>query len=182
MCTTCNENIPIAPVTKPCAYTGAPIDCIGIKTGDTYEVAFQKLSEYVCSLDLFPTANKLVYYSETALGSNSGLVYPTFGVLQNTTYTIPNGGDGEYEINYSGNIVFPNSTNELDLSVFVNGIEHSTLSRKKISGIVTGTFPISVFVSNLSLVAGDIITLRCASLNKATMYPENFVLKISKIS
>ena len=182
MCTTCNEPTPMPPVTKPCAYTGAPIDCIGIKTGDTYEVAFQKLSEYVCSLNLFPTANKLVYYSETALGPNSGGEAPTFGILGNTTYKIPSGGDGEYEIIYSGDVVFPDDTNELTISVFVNGVEHSVLSRKKAAGNYPGTFPITLLVSNLSLVAGSVITVRCSSLNKATMYLENCVLKISKIS
>lgn len=182
MCTTCNDTPKPFPVTKPCAYNGAPIDCIGINTGDTYEVAFQKLSEYVCNLDLFPTSNRLVYYSESALGANSGGTYPTYAVLQNTTYTIPNGGDGEYEITYSGNVVLPNATNELDLSVYINNVEHSALSRKTVAGINPGTFPVSLFVSNISLVQGDVITIQCTSLDKATMYPENFVLKISKIS
>jgi hypothetical protein len=181
MCTTCDDTqIPV--VTKPCSYTGAPIDCIGIKTGDSYEVAFQKLSEYVCNLDLFPTSNKLVYYSETALGPNTPGTYPTYSILSNTTYIIPNGGDGEYEVVYTGNIVFPYDTNELDISLFINGVEHSALARKTITSITSGITPITFFISNLTLVAGDIVTMRCTSLKKDVMYPENFVLKISKIS
>lgn len=168
-------------MSTPCKYTGTALDCVGIETNDTIEVVFQKLAEYVCALELSPITNELVYYSETGLGSNTGGATPTYTTLANTTYTIPVGADGDYEINYVGEVRV-SAENTIIFKVYKNGAAIGPYTYRKIESEFYTYVPFTLFLSNLTLEAGDVITIRSMSSDKVSTYPVNCVLKITKIS
>ena len=166
-------------MSTPCKYTGPALDCAGIATNDTIDVAIEKLGEYLCALEIFPSKNELVHYSETALGSATGGTTPTYVTLANTTYTVET--DGDYEINYVGEAVVANS-GSITFKVYKNGSAIGTYTQRTVSSNSASILPFSLFISNLSLLEDDIITIRSTSTNNTTTYPVNCVLKITKIS
>lgn len=166
-------------MSTPCKYTGPTLNCVGITTNDTIDVAIEKLGEYLCALEIFPSKNDLVYYSETALGANTGGTTPTYATLTNTTCVI--NIDGDYEINYVGQaVVYPNES--ITLKAYKNGAVISSFSGRTIASASAATIPFSLFISNLTLVANDVITIRSTSSDVTSTYPVNCVLKVTKIS
>lgn len=168
-------------MSTPCKYVGADLACVGINTNDTIDVAFQKLAEYVCALNLIPTVNDLVHYSESALGAYTGGTSPTYSTLANSTYTIPTGSDGDYEINYVGQAVIAAGAS-ITFKVYKNGVAINAYTHRTITSAGAATIPFSLFLSNLTLVATDIITVKSTATNNATTYPVNCILKITKIA
>lgn len=166
-------------MSTPCKYTGPTLNCVGITTNDTIDVAIEKLGEYLCTLEIFPSKNELVHYSETALGSNTGGNTPTYVTLANTTYTVET--DGDYEINYVGEVRV-SAEDTIIFKVYKNGAEINPYTQRKIESEFYTYVPFNLFLSNLTLVAGDIITIRSMSTNNINTYPVNCVLKITKIS
>lgn len=166
-------------MSTPCKYTGPALDCAGIATNDTIDVAIEKLGEYLCALEIFPSKNELVHYSETALGANTGGTTPLYTTLTNTTYSVET--DGEYEINYVGQAVVA-ANGSISFKVYKNGEAINAYTERVVASTSAATIPFSLFISNLTLTDIDELTIRSMSTNKTTTYPVNCVLKITKIS
>lgn len=183
----CCDETPCTPITPctstPCKYTGTNIDCVGILTGDTIELAFQKLSEYVCNLDLQNLNNQVVFYSERALGEGTVALDPALPtVISGATYTVPIGGDGDYEINYVGEATAAKDI-WLKLYIYVNGLAYNVeTERKVLISATVDNVPFTVFASQIALVAGDIIQIRGVALDNAITYPRNVICKITKLN
>ena len=180
MCYECNEPHIESPCncigsSLPCKYTGANLPCIGIIAGESIDSAITKLADTVCNLT--PTFPKLVLYDERALGL--GFITSSLTSITGTSYTVPAGGDGEYEITYVGQYVTP-STGSLSLRLYKGLIEYNSIVRRTVTGAASTVTPFTLFASNISLVAGDVIVIK-ASATSAT-YPPNTICKITKIS
>jgi len=187
MCT----NIPIecpcsqtTPTNKPCVYTGVDLPLIGSVTGDSVESVFLNIEEYLEG-NLVPNiTSKTVYYSEQALGANTPGNFPVYNTMAGTTYTVPLGGDGEYEIEYVGEM-FSTSTGKLNLRLLVNNSPYNAAVNREIStnGMTNVSIPFKLFASRINLIAGFTIKIEAsATPSKVTTYPRNAVCKITKIS
>lgn len=166
-------------------YLGADIPCVGILTNDSIEVAFQKLSEYVCSLEVQTEKNIPILYSATALpaittDNTSPYVLPTPFVITGTTYTVPTSGEGDYELLYTTEYLSLVAGGIVAIKVFKNGVEYSPIVSKTVETSGTAVLPFTVFASNIYLVAGDTIQLRGSSTKGATI--QNSVFKLTKLN
>lgn len=166
-------------MSTPCKYTGPDLDCTGIATNDTIDVVIEKLSEYVCAIDIVPNQSELVYYSESALGAITGGTTPTYTTLTNTTYTVTS--DADYEINYVGQAVVA-AGGTITFKVYKNGSAIGTYTQRTVASASASTIPFSLFISKLPLLENDVITIRSTATNNTTTYPVNCVLKITRIS
>jgi hypothetical protein len=175
MCTDCPDSYPVTPLTAPCKYLGADIPCVGILSGDTYESAFSKLADFICNVD--PALPELVKYSETALGVGSATT--VLALLSGSSYTVPLGGDGEYEITYVGEY-FADVAGTLVLKLFKNTSEYNTTVRRTVYVSNKTVIPFTLFASNIALVAGDSISVKATA--SVDTYPQNAICKITKIS
>ncbi len=177
MCNECNEcnECNQLPLSTPCKYTGAALPCIGIIPGETLDSAITKLADTVC--DLTPIGPKSVFYSERTLGPSS--ITTSLTSVTGTSYTVPAGGDGEYEITYVGQYNTP-VFGALSLRLYKGLIEYNSIVRRTVSGAISTITPFTLFASNISLIAGDTIVIKAtATLNT---YAQNTICKITKIS
>jgi hypothetical protein len=187
MCT----NIPIeclcsqtTPTNTPCIYTGVDLPTIGSVTGDTVESVFQDIEAYLAANIAPDISSNIVLYSEQALGTNTPGTFPVYNTLSNTSYTVPLGGDGEYEIEYVGEM-FSTTTGKLNLRLLVNNSPYNPVVDREIStnGMTNVSVPFKLFASRINLIAGFTIKIEAsATPSKVTTYPRNAVCKITKIS
>lgn len=167
---------PCSPTSAPCTYGGSNLDCIGILNGESYDSAISKLSESICNLTASGTQQ--AFYSERAFGT--GTPTTTLSSLSGASYTIPIGGDGDYEISYIGEYVAP-VAGTLSLRLYKNSSEYSTVVRRTVTTNTTNsTIPFTLTASSITLVAGDVLVVKGSST--ATTFIQNVVCKISKIS
>jgi hypothetical protein len=178
----CDDEVIPTPST-PCGYTGADIECVGILTGDAIEVVVQKITDYLCALECCTNSevSNIPYYTNTPLGIRTVAIIPaTPTVITGTTYTIPVGEGGDYEIQYVGEYNTP-TAGTLNLKLFKNLSEYSVITSKTVT-LPTGpaVVPFIVFATNVALVAGDVLSIRGSA--NANSYPQNAVFKVTKIS
>ena len=175
MCLGCNDPLPIPIPSTPCKYIGADLPCIGIISGETIDSAISKLAETICSAT--NTLPETVLYSERALGT--GTVTTTLATISGTSFTVPAGGDGEYEINYVGEYQ-TDVAGILILKLYKGITEYSSVARRTVAGADSTITPFTLFCSNISLVAGNQIAIK-ATTSLGT-WPKNAICKITKIS
>lgn len=175
MCLGCNDPLPIPIPSTPCKYIGADIPCIGIISGETIDSAISKLAETICSAT--NTLPETVLYSERVLGV--GTVTTTLATVSGTSYTVPLGGDGEYEISYIGEYQ-TNVAGTLILKLYKDTSEYNTVVRRTVTGADSTITPFTLFSSNISLVVGDQIAIKATA--SGGTWPQNAICKISKIS
>lgn len=161
--------------TSPCKYSGADLPCIGIIAGETIDSAITKLADTICNLT--PNLPESVLYSERALGT--GLITTILSSVSGTSYIVPLGGDGEYEITYVGEYSTP-VAGSLSLRLYKGLTEYNAIVRRTVTGAIATVTPFTLFASNISLVAGDEIVIKASAT--ALTYPQNAICKISKIS
>lgn len=166
---------PETPITTPCKYLGANIDCVGIISGESIDSAIGKLADTICNLT--NPAPELVLYSERALGS--GAIGTSLSNITGTSYTVPVGGDGDYEITYVGEYKTP-SAGTLVLKLYKGTSEYSAVVARTVQGAASTTTPFTLFSSNITLVAGDVIVIKGSAT--ASTYAQNAICKITKIS
>jgi hypothetical protein len=130
-----------------------------------------------------------VKYVEERLGIGTSALSPLFSVLTNMTYTIPAGQAGTYELLFVSDAEFSfasSGSNQINLLVYKNGsiISTSTEKRVKMTGTTAETYviPVSVLISNVALVVGDVIAVRTSSTNPSTAYLNFGVMKINKLT
>jgi len=162
-------------LTTPCKYTGADIACVGIISGESIDSAIGKLADTICNLT--NPAPELVLYSERALGSGS--IGTSLVSITGTSYTVPIGGAGDYEITYVGEYKTP-SAGTLVLRLYKGTSEYSAIVARTVQGAATTITPFTLFSSNITLLAGDTIAIRGAAT--ASTYAQNAICKITKIS
>lgn len=183
-CTNQNPCTSCATLTAPCLYNGPDLTLLGSKTGDTIESVFQDIEDYLEAQTIPGMTLGVVYYSEKALGTGSVGSTPTFSTITGTSYTVPLGGDGEYEIEYVGE-AFSTGTGKLNLSLKVNGSVYNSMVDREIStnGMTNSSIPFKLFASRINLSAGNTIRIDgSATANNTAIYPRNAVCKITKIS
>lgn len=169
--------------TKECIlrYTGETIDCLGIEKNELIETAIQTLAENICLLnDNASCCQEVVLYSENALGAESITISPTLFTLPGTTYTVPTGGAGTYELSYVGQTYIGNSGG-MSIFIYKNGAVYHPATTRTIAGAKDFVIPFNVFASNIVLAEGDEIKLITAA-NAETIYPQNAVYKLTKIN
>ena len=166
---------PTTPITSPCKYSGADLPCVGIISGESIDSAIGKLSESICNVT--PNLPETVLYTERVLGSGS--LSNTLASISGASYTVPLGGDGDYEITYVGEYVAPVS-GTLSLRLYKGLTEYSTIVRRTVVGAATTTTPFTLFSSNIPLVAGDTIVIKGTATTSTS--PSNAICKITRIS
>lgn len=171
MCNECNEPT----ITSPCKYTGADLPCVGIIQNETIDSAITKIADTICNLT--PTFPKTVLYTERALGPSS--ITTSLTSVTGTSYTVPAGGDGEYEITYVGQYHTP-VVGTLSLRLYKGLIEYNSIVRRTVSGEVSTITPFTLFASNINLIAGDTIVIKATATTNT--YAQNAICKVTKIS
>lgn len=104
---------------------------------------------------------------------------PSFATLPGTSYTIPVGEGGTYEVLYTGDLDLTGAFVEFDLELRVNGTLLRTSAKKKMSG---GKIRIgfTFFVSEIVLLDGDVVTVD-ASSSPGLVGFENLNYQIKKL-
>jgi hypothetical protein len=88
---------------------------------------------------------------------------------------------GDYEYMMVGQVGFTGSC-EVLLSLRVNGSQYSADIDRKVSSTATGyVIPFVLFASNISLTAGDVVTVTATFTTPANAQMQTYVTKISKI-
>ncbi len=146
-------------------YDGLKLTCGStvVKPCDPMDEVIVKIFKMAC-LALKPI---VLYSEEKSPGGASG----TPAVLTSTTYTVPVGGDGKYEIDYTFDATLTLSgsahSREIEVSAYKNGtVINSDITRSvKMQDATssasdylttTGRF----FMSQITLVEGDVFTMR----------------------
>ena len=166
---------PTTPITSPCKYSGADLPCVGIISGESIDSAIGKLSESICNV--MPNLPETVFYTERALGL--GTISASLASISGTSYTVPLGGDGEYEVTYIGEYE-AEIVGTMILKLFKGLTEYSTIVRRTLLVAADTITPFTLFSSNIPLVAGDTIVIK--GLATATTFPKNAICKITRIS
>lgn len=167
---------PCLPTSAPCTYGGSNLDCTGILNGESYDSAISKLSESICNLT--SSGVQQVFYSERAFGL--GTPTTTLSNLSGASYTIPVGGEGTYEILYTGEYNAP-IAGTLTLSLYENTSLYSPTATRIVKTNTTNSIvPFTLLVSNIYLFDGDELLIKGSST--ATTFMKNVFCKISKIS
>jgi hypothetical protein len=177
MCT-CNQQNSSS---KPCKYTGIDLPTLGINTGDSVEESFQSVEDFAANLTvLAPNCNELMKYTETPEPelSQSDIYLP----LANTTFTVPTGYTGVYEVNYVGTVDVT-GPNEMSMYIEVNGSKVSLTRTMKNSADAELQFKyqINLFASNINLNEGDVLKIRAFSTDIQNCFLENCILKITRL-
>ena len=162
-------------------YDGKKITCNGstVKPCDDLSTVIQTLAKMFCK--------PVVLYSEE---KNAGGGTPVPLVLASTTYTVPTGGEGDYEIMYSYEVVIALSgalhVGSTEVSLYKNGVVYNSDTTRHINmqdatSVASDELTASgiYFVSNVTLAAGDVIDLRGLASTNATI--NQAVCKITKI-
>lgn len=181
MCT-CNQQNPSS---KPCKYTGIDLPTLGINTGDSVEESFQSVEDFAANLTvLAPNCNELMKYTETpapVLNAND-----TYLTLSNTTFTVPTGYTGVYEVNYVGTV---DVTGPNEMSMYIEVVGSVLTSQVSLTRTVKNSadielsfkHQINLFASNISLNEGDVLKIKALSTDIQNCKLENCVLKITRL-
>ena len=136
-------------------------------------------------------AQSQVYYRTERLGINTSGTSPTYAVATNMTYTIPTGAGGVYEVDFASDVVLTFTAagfKQVDVQIFKNGLEIDPNIRKRAKASNSDAdgsefiIPITAFVSNVTLAAGDIITVVSTSTAPASAYLNFGVMKVKRLS
>lgn len=181
MCTCNQQNLS----NKPCKYTGIDLPTLGIDTGDSVEESFQSVEHFAANLTvLAPNCNELMKYTETpAPALNASDTYLT---LANTTFTVPIGYTGVYEVNYVGtvDVTDPNEMSmyiEVAGSVLTNQVSLTRTVKNSAAAGLNFKYQINLFASNITLNDGDVLTIKALSTDIQNCKLENCVLKITRL-
>jgi hypothetical protein len=122
-----------------------------------------------------------VFYSEQDLGVSSVGTSPTRTTILGTSYTVPALGDGDYRIEYTVDMLLGDGSSDVSYSVYIDGLAYGSIERRALSQD-TETQGSSLKLSNISLVAGQILDIRGESNDPTAHYPIFGVCIIDKIS
>jgi hypothetical protein len=101
--------------------------------------------------------------------------------LTSASYTIPVGGNGNYRILYTGHADFLTVAGTVTLIINKNGVEITSIARRTITSGVSGfMLSFNIFLTNITLVAGDILSIS-GSISQSGIAIRNCILEISKI-
>lgn len=112
---------------------------------------------------------------------------PNVGLVPDTTFTVPVGGEGTYRFYFITDVVFsPGVDNGVSLRLFKNGLEINSGGRKEVlyenQGSSSHKFVLSNIQSNISLVEGDVVEWRAGAvdgINAFFQFATNIVDKIA---
>lgn len=165
-------------------------DCLNIDgcPPETFQDLFQTLINRVCDLLNAQEPNtdccdtfipRTAYYATNRLGGIGS------GVVTDMTYTIPAGGQGVYEVDFTADAVIT-SGEGLEVNVFKNGVAVDTIARKTAQVSVSDpeaeiTFPVRLFVSEIPATVGDTIDVRLVTSSASDAFLNFGVVKILKI-
>ena len=121
-----------------------------------------------------------VFYTEQSLGAVTGGTIADPLVLTGITYTVPALEDGNYRLTFNSNVNLGDGASDVQYQVYVNASPVSFLRREVSSDIeVRAT---SLIVSNIGLVATDVIEVYGGSNNSTDNYLFDATCIIEKIS
>lgn len=136
-------------------------------------------------------AQSQVYYRTERLGINTSGTSPVFSTLTNMTYTVPSGGAGTYELEFAADTEFiftGIASNQVNIQVFVNGVEVDPNGQKRIKASSANAdgdsfiIPAIVKISNVTLAVGDIIDIRSTSTAPTSAFLNFGVITINRLS
>lgn len=164
-------------------YTGEDIECLGITKNDLIEDVIQTISEYICPLvEAEPCCQEIVAYTIERLGATSLPTFPTISAITGTSYTVPAGAGGTYELVYTGETVFDATVGNYALySVYINNVEYNIATARKTAIDGDGNIPFNILISNLTLAEGDVIDVRGTCFLQAASYAQNAIFKLTKL-
>lgn len=153
----------------PSSYVDQGGKCVKVNTME------DGLDFYDCS------SENTVLYTETELiAGNTLAIDPSYSVLPNTSYTVPTGGAGDYEVLYTGNFNTSLAGFGIIMEVRVNGTIVRSSAKTDLFGGKTKT-SFSLFVSEITLSEGDTITVEASVPTEPTAL-ENLNYKIKKLT
>lgn len=115
------------------------------------------------------------YHEERSLVSE--VETPIFVTGSGFTVVTP----GDYEFMLVGQVGFTGAA-EVLLSLRVDGVQYSAnVDRKAASGATGYVIPITLFASNITLLAGEVISVTMTVTTPANATLNNYVVKISKL-
>ena len=121
-----------------------------------------------------------VFYTEQSLGAGTGGTIAAPLVLTGMAYTVPALGDGNYRLTFNSNVNLGDGASDVQYQVYVNGSPVSVLRQRVSSDIEVDTT--SLIVSNIGLVATDVIEVYGGSNNSTDHYLFDATCIIEKIS
>lgn len=98
-------------------------------------------------------------------------------------YTVPVSGGGTFEVMYNST-VFLEAPGSLEASVFIDGVVHdanTNMTLREEAGSSTKRYNLTVFVSEITASAGQVINIYTNSDNHSFLYTEKSAFKITKI-
>lgn len=176
-CGKCNENPSIANKTSQIQYDGGQFSCDGdisllTKNCDNLNEVLLRLLEAACQ----PNAIYQQLDSQNIVPGD-----PEVQVL-NSSYTVPNGGDGIYKQIFTADVILTDG-GSIDVKAYLNGLEYNADTNRQIkmpAGTDT-TSNMAMYISEIQLSEGDVWELRTQSVGAGTTALSHLVNHLQKI-
>lgn len=165
-----------------CVRVTRELPCTGTTIGQTLEEVLLSVDEKLC--DITPQncdcpVDVQVLKVDT-VNFSTFLEINTLYTIPGATYTVPSSGAGTYDVMLNAYVQFF-ETGLTGIAVYVNGVQYEPTSAIGVNNTKTTIIPITLFVPNITLAVGDIITIKAsvANLNNTL---NNINYKLTKIS